>query len=283
MKLGVAGLLPHWRQIDRPAAERVRAAGFRGASVVIDRPLEAERASVARVRSAFVEAGLEAAQANGWYEPLVSPDEARRAAGVAGLQALCRWGRLLDAATVYVRPGGLNPGGPWRPHPDNHAPATFDRLVASLRQVCPVAEAEGVRLAIEGHVLSPLDSAARVAELLTAVASPSLRFNVDPVNFIGTVRDAHDTRRVINELFDVLGSHTAAGHVKDCALGNALVVHIEEVTPGEGTLDLPLYLRRFAASCPGGYLLIEHLPDAAVPAARVAVCRAAERAGLAFE
>lgn len=283
MKLGVAGMLPPWRQIDRTAAERVVAAGFRGASVVIDRPLEADRASVLRVRQAFAEAGLEVAQANGWYECLVNPDDALRAAGVAGLQALCRWGRLLDAATVYVRPGGLNPGGHWWPHPGNHTPETFDRLIASLRQVGAVAAAEGVILAIEGHVLSPLDSAARVAELLAAVASPVLKFNVDPVNFIGAVRDVHDTRRVINELFDILGPVTVAGHAKDCRLGDALVMHVEEVVPGDGTLDLGLFLRRFAASCPGGYMLIEHLPDAKVPAARAAVCRAAEQAGLAFE
>ncbi len=224
MKSGVAGMLPHWRQIDRDAAARVRAAGFRGASVVIDRPLEADSGSVLRVRQAFEEAGLEVAQANGWYECLVNPDDALRADGVRGLQTLCRWGRLLDAKTVYVRPGGLNPKGHWLAHPGNHTPETFDRLIESLRQVSAVAQTEGVVLAIEGHVLSPLDSASRVWELLDAVASPALRFNVAPVNFIGTVCDVHDTRRVLNELFDLLGPVTVAAHVKDCRLGDALVV-----------------------------------------------------------
>jgi sugar phosphate isomerase/epimerase len=276
-------MLPHWRRIDRAAAERVRAAGFCGASVVIDRPLEADAPAVRRVKAAFDAAGLDVAQANGWYECLVNPDDALRAAGIAGLQALCRWGRLLDAPTVYVRPGSLNPGGHWWPHPGNHTPETFDRLIASLRQVSAVAAAEGIILAVEGHVLSPLDSAARVAELLAAVASPALKFNTDPVNFVGAVRDAHDTRRVINELFDTLGPATVAGHVKDCRLGDRLVVHIEEVVPGDGTLDLGLFLRRFQACCPGGYLLIEHLPDEKIPRARAAVCRAADIVGLAFE
>ena len=283
MKLGVAGMLPHWRQIDRAAAKRVRDAGFRGASVVIDRPLDADADAVLAVKRAFDEAGLEVAQANGWYECLVNPDDSLRAAGVRGLQALCHWGRLLDADTVYVRPGGLNPQGHWLAHPGNHTPETFERLIDSLRQVCVVARDEGVTLAIEGHVLSPLDSAQRVVELLDAVGSPVLKFNVDPVNFIGTVRDVHDTRRVLNELYDLLGAETVAAHAKDCRLGDALVVHIEEVVPGDGTLDMGLFLRRFAACCPGGYVLIEHLPDEKVPAARKAVCRAAEQAGLAWE
>jgi len=276
-------MLPHWRQIDRAAAERVRAAGFRGASVVIDRPLEADAPAVQRVKAAFDAAGLDVAQANGWYECLVNPDDALRAAGIAGLQALCRWARLLGAATVYVRPGSLNPRGHWWPHPDNHTPETFDRLIASLRPVSAVAQAEGVTLAIEGHVLSPLDSARRIGDLLAAVASPALKFNTDPVNFVGTVRDAHDPRRVLNELFDTLGPATVAGHVKDCRLGDALVVRIEEVVPGDGTLDLGLFLRRFQACCPDGYLLIEHLPDEKIPRARAAVCGAAEAAGVVFE
>jgi sugar phosphate isomerase/epimerase len=283
MKLGVAGMLPHWRQIDRAAAERVRDAGFRGASVFIDRPLDAEADAVLAVKRAFDEAGLEVAQANGWYECLVNPDDTLRADGVRGLQALCRWARLLDADTVYVRPGGLNPKGHWLAHPGNHTPETFERLIDSLGQVCAAAQDEGVTLAIEGHVLSPLDSAQRVVELLDAVASPALKFNVDPVNFIGTVRDVHDTRRVLNELYDLLGAETVAAHAKDCRLGDALVVHIEEVVPGDGTLDLGLFLRRFAACCPSGYVLIEHLPDEKVPAARKAVCRAAEQAGLTWE
>jgi sugar phosphate isomerase/epimerase len=283
MKLGVAGMLPHWRQIDRAAAERVRDAGFRGASVVIDRPLEADATSVLAVKRAFDVVGLEVAQANGWYECLVNPDDALRADGVRGLQTLCRWGRLLDADTVYVRPGGLNPNGHWLAHPGNHTAETFERLIDSLRHACAAAEDEGVTLAIEGHVLSPLDSAQRVVELLDAVGSPVLKFNVDPVNFIGTVRDVHDTRRVLNELFDLLGAATVAAHAKDCRLGDALVVHIEEVVPGDGTLDMGLFLRRFAVCCPDGYVLIELLPDEKVPAAREAVCRAAEQAGLTWE
>jgi len=283
MKLGVAGLLPPWRQIDQAAAKRVCDAGFRGASVFIDRPLEADEAAVLGVKRAFDAAGLEVAQANGWYECLVSPDDSLRAEGVRGLQALSRWGRLLDADTVYVRPGSLNPKGHWLAHPGNHAPGTFDRLIDSLQQVCVVARDEGVTLAIEGHVLSPLDSAHRVAELLDAVASSVLKFNVDPVNFIGTVRDVHDTRRVLNELFDLLGAEIVAAHAKDCRLGDALVVHIEEVVPGDGTLDQGLFLRRFTACCPDGYVLIEHLSDEKVPAAREAVCRAAEQAGLTWD
>ena len=177
----------------------------------------------------------------------------------------------------------MNPKGHWWPHRDNHSPETFDRLVDSLRQVCRVAEPEGVILAVEGHVLSPLDSARKIAQLLDAVASPALKFNVDPVNFIGTVADVHDTRRVLDDLFDTLGAQTVVAHAKDVALGNALVLHIEEVLLGSGSLDYPLFLHRFEQICPDGYILIEHLPDEKILLARTSLIDFAKRAGVSIE
>jgi sugar phosphate isomerase/epimerase len=281
MKLGVAGLLPSdWRLIDTKACRVVRAAGFRGAQWFFQAPLDAELNDVRRVQAAFVEADLEICQVNGAYEALVNPDEDRRALGVRGLQSLTRLGRLLHAPSVYVRPGGLNTRGHWWAHPENHTPATFDCLVDSLKQACRLAELEGVTLVIEGHVLSALDTPRRVRDLLDAVGSPALEFNIDPVNFIGTVRDAHDTRRVLNELFDLLGPDTVAAHAKDVAIGEAMVLHIDEVLLGTGTLDYTLFLSRFEQCCPQGYILIEHLPDEKVLLARTALVGLAERNGV---
>jgi sugar phosphate isomerase/epimerase len=283
MKLGVAGLVPEGEKIDVVAARRARSAGFRGVSLLFPRPLEVETAAVMRLKTALDGAGLEAAQANGWYECLVNPDDALRARGVLGLQALTRIGRLLDADTVYVRPGSLNPRGHWFPHPGNHLEATFDRLAGSMRQAAAAAATEGMTLAIEGHVLSPLDTPRRVRDLLQAVGSPALKFNLDAVNFVGTVKDVHDTTRVIDELFDLLGSSIAAAHIKDCALDDELVVHIREVAVGAGTMDQGLILRRLDASCPDAYCIIEHLPDELVPRARAALCAAALDAGVTLE
>jgi sugar phosphate isomerase/epimerase len=281
MKLGVAGLLPSdWRKIDTETCRSVRAAGFRGAQWFISKPLEADHGDVRRVQAAFTEADLKICQVNGSYEALVNPDDHLRALGVRGLEALARLGGMLETPTVYVRPGGLNPRGHWWAHPENHTPATFDRLVDSLKQVCAAAEAEGVILAIEGHVLSPLDSPRRVRDLLDAVGSSALKFNIDPANFIGMVKDVHDTRKVLNELFDLLGSDTVAAHAKDVAIGEAMVLHIDEVLLGTGTLDYPLFLRRFEHYCPDGYILIEHLSDEKVPLARAALVAVSERAGV---
>ena len=283
MKLGVAGLLPEWRKIDLAAAQKVRAAGFKGASIFFQRPLETDPLDVARLKQTLDAAGLEAAQANGWYECLVNPDDELRSAGVQGLQTLVRLGRQLGTPTVYVRPGSLNPGGHWWPHPANHTSEVFERLIGSLKLVSATAQAEGMVLAIEGHVLSPLDTARQIRNLLDAVASPALRFNLDAVNFLGTVRDVHNPTLIIDELLNLLGKDLVAAHIKDCLLEDELVVHIREVVVGTGVIDHAWLLRKLQALNPHMYCLIEHLPDDLVPQARAGLLSAAGKANLSLE
>jgi sugar phosphate isomerase/epimerase len=174
MKLGVADWLPQFDpaasadqpRIDIAAARRVRDAGFRGSSLYIARPLETTLDEVRRIKQVFDAADLEIAQLNGAYETLCNPDDDLRARGVTGVRMLCRFARAVEAHSLYARPGGLNPKGPWLPHPGNHTQELFDRVVDSLRKICRVAEHEGVILAIEGHVVSTLDTPRRMRELI---------------------------------------------------------------------------------------------------------------------
>lgn len=272
MKLAVAGLLPSdWRAIDEAACQRVLDAGFAGISVVVNKPLEATPEDGLRVRRALDATGLVCAQANGWYECLINKDPTIRAEGVRGHQALTRIGRQLNAHCVYVRPGSHNPSGHWWHHAENHTQATFDVLVESCKQIARTAEQEGMTLAIEGHVSSTLDTPQRARDLLDVVRSPALKFSMDPVNFVGTVADVHDTSRVINALFDALGRDTVILHAKDCALQDGHVVHIDEVLLGTGTMNYGLLLGRLAKECPEAWVLIEHLADEWVGRAREAV------------
>lgn len=280
MRSGVAGFLPNEpAEIDRAGAEALRALGISGASVVLPHPTAYGEAEMVRVRETLAASGVAVAQANPRYHSLVGPEEVRRD-GLAALRAACHCARWLQAANVYVRPGSLNPRGPWLPHPGNTSPETLDQLIDSLRQAASVAEGEGVILALEGHVLSPLDSPSRIREVLDAVGSDALRFNADPVNFVGTLADVYDTRGLIDRLFAELGDRTVCAHLKDVYVEERLVLHLAECAPGEGLFDLPAFVTSFERCCPNGYLLIEHLPPDRVPAAKRAVDAALSRAGL---
>jgi sugar phosphate isomerase/epimerase len=283
MKLGVVGMMPaDVREVDAAVARRVREAGFTGVSCVFGEPEGVTASELARLRGTLEAAGVAVAQVNVRYDSLVSADAGVRREAIDALRAGIRIARALGGDTLYVRPGSMKRGGPWSPHPENGRPETRDRLVESLHEIAPAAEEAGVRLAIEGHALSPLATPAHVRGVIDRVGSPALGFNVDPVNFVAGVADAYDSRALLDRLFDTLGDVTWAAHAKDYEVQDRLVLHLEETVAGRGLLDLEHFLRRFEAAAPGGWVLVEHLPDTLIPEARDAYLAAAARAGLAW-
>ncbi len=281
MRSGVVGLMPaHPRDITPETAARLRAHGFTGVTVLVPDPLEARRDEYERAGTILRDGGVAVAQANARYEILVHPDEGRRALGIRGLQAACQCAAWLGAGTIYVRPGSLNPAGPWTPHPENTSLKTLVRLVDSLRQVASASEAVGIPLAIEGGAVSPLNTPERVRDLIEAVGSPALRFNADPVNFVHSLDDLYNTTSLIHRLFDLCGPYTVSAHAKDLTVEDALLPRMRECLLGEGYCDQVTFLQRFEASCPSGFVLIEHLPDDQIPAAKRNLDSAVQRAGL---
>ena len=135
-------------------------------------------------------------------------------------------------------------------------------------------------LALEGHVLSLLDTPQRMRDVIDAVGSPALRFNTDPVNFIGTVNDATIPAGCSMNWPALLGPYTVAAHLKDMAVQDKLVLHIDEVVIGEGSMDYGRLLRQMEQINPDMYGIIEHLPDEKIPQARAGLLRAADKAGI---
>lgn len=281
MRSGVVGLMPpHPRETTSETAARLRANGFSGVTVVVPDPLEARQEEYQRAGQILRDGGIAVAQANPRYEMLVSPDEDRRALGIRGLQAACRCAEWLGAATVYVRPGSLNPAGAWTPHPENTSLRTLLRLVDSLREAAKAAEDVGIPFALEGASVSPLDTPERVRDVIEAVGSPSLGFNADPVNFVRSLDELYNTTSLVHRIFDLLGDRTVCAHAKDLTYENALPIRLRECLLGEGFCDQVAFLQRFEQACPAGFVLIEHLPDERIPAAKQNLDRFVKEAGL---
>lgn len=281
MYAGVVGLMPpDLREVTPARARRIADLGFTGVSCVLRDPFAYTQADLERVRDTLAEAGVRVAQANARYPDLIHPAAEQRQAGLRALAQTCVAARWLRAATVYVRPGSRNPAGSWTPHPENTHPRTLALLIAALKAAAAAAAGEGVVLALEGHVVSSLDTPERLREVFEAVGSPALRHNVDPVNMIGSLRDVYDTTAFLGRLFAILGPFIVAAHVKDLRVEDRLVLHLAECPLGEGLLDQETFLQLFEAHCPEGYALIEHLPDEQVPEAKRVLDAAAARAGL---
>jgi sugar phosphate isomerase/epimerase len=281
MRPAVVGFLPgDVKLIDDEVARKVKNEGFSGVSLFLQDPYSVSEEELVRIRTLLADHGLSVAQCNARYECLINPNEELRKQGVRTLGRACWAAKTLSAGTMYVRPGSISSAGHWMPHPENHHPRTVERLILSLREVAKIAEGEGVTLALEGHITSTLDTPEMVRGVIEAVGSPALRFNIDPVNFVGCLRDAYDTTSLINRLFDLLGRYTVAAHAKDVYVEDRHVLHLGETVIGDGLLDQETFLRRFEEVCPEGYVIIEHLPDELIPKAKRALDEAAKRAGL---
>ena len=282
MLLGVAGMPPgDWTGVNGSVVEQMRDLGFETFQLRVKDPANVNPRDVDRVRGTIQDGGLAVGQLVGGYGAgLVSPDDEERAAAIKFVKRTCNLCGRLGAANTYFRPGSLNPAGAWLPHLDNRSDGAFDRLVDSGREICRVAQNEGVRLAVEAAAVSPLYSAARTREFFDAVGSRSLGFNMDPVNYVAGLDDAYDSRAMMDRWFEQLGQVTVGAHAKDFRLNDGLLPHLQEVPIGQGALDQGHFLREMQKVCPDAHVLIEHLPDDQIPAAAEALRSSAAEAGI---
>jgi sugar phosphate isomerase/epimerase len=271
MQWGVSGdLIPHHlAEVTPEVAEHIRTLGFVGvATHFLDTPEESTPDLCRRVCSIFADQGIRIVQGWAWQPCLIHPDDHIRHLAIEQLRAGLRVSALLGAEMVLTGPGSLSLRGPWRAHPGNFEQAAVDRLVDSLQQSVATAEEAGVLIALEGHVVSTLDSPERLLEICQRVGSAAIRVNADVVNFLGTLRAFYDNAAVTQHFFDLLEPYIVAGHAKDARVGDKLIVHLDETVPGLGFYDFRALLQRFAQLPPRTTLIIEHLAPADVGQAK---------------
>ncbi|MBE2268609.1 MAG: TIM barrel protein [Anaerolinea sp.] len=269
MRLGVIGLIPSdFFAVDDTLLQHIRSMGFSGVVAHIPGdPLQANREALRYLKSMLDRHQLRFVQLWGWYPSIVAEDPEARATGIAAASAIIQHGAEIGAEMIGLRPTSMSPQGPWSPHPANYHLATQTRLIDSLQQIAQACEQYQIRVALECHALTPLYNPAVTQYVLECVGSSWFGVNFDPVNFVADLATAYDSTPMINQLFDLLGQYALSAHVKDVVVQDDLVVHISEVPPGAGILDLDTFLRRFEALKPDAFAFIEHLAPEQIPAA----------------
>jgi sugar phosphate isomerase/epimerase len=279
MRLGVVGMLPDDIRTYTPAQmEAITALGFTGFGCHLDGALafEITAEDCAAFTALYAAAGLELVQFSLTYnECLFSADQAVRECATQKIARGVALAARLGARALLIRPGSLNPAGPWTPARENHAPESLDRLITTLRPIAAHAQAAGVLLVLETHATSILDSPELCRRVVEAIGVPSLRLTMDVVNHFQTLRQVYESGDRIDHIFDIMGEIAPVAHIKDIVVQPKHVLHLDEAVPGEGVLDIGRLLRRFHTLYPQGYGLIEHLPIASVPLANANVRRIA--------
>ncbi len=284
MRLGIVGMLPgDFRTFTPGQMDAIRGLGFTGFGFHLSGEdifdiTPAECASFRRFRESQV---LDLAQfAITYNECLFHPDTAVRERGIEKINRGTEIAAALEAQAFLLRPGSLNPDGPWTPHRDNHRPEHVEVLVETLKSIARKAEAEGVLLAMETHAVSIMDPPEKCRSIVEAVGSPNLRLILDAVNHFQCLHQVYQSSGWVDHIFDAIGDISPLAHIKDLKVSNGLVLHIDQEVPGEGELDLGLVLRRFDALFPHGYGLIEHLRLEQIPLAVANVRRIAAENGV---
>jgi sugar phosphate isomerase/epimerase len=236
-----------------------------------------------RVRAILAEHGISIVQATGYNPQLTHPDDAVLDAELDRLRKSIETARDLGAEMVISGCGSRHATHFYGPHPDNHTPATRNRLIASLRRAVPFAESCGVVLAMECHVTTALDTPEHIREVLDGVGSPFVRANYDPVNLLGDFATVWSNGQAMRHMWDVLGPcYTKSAHIKDVVADPDLVVHISEAAPGHGVLDLDVFFEVCSKLGEDTAVIVEHLPADQARTAIAFVKGAAEQRGIHF-
>ncbi len=212
-------------------------------------------------RRAYVAAARDAdiiiAEVGAWSNPLSADPDERRAA-IATCQTQLALADDIGARCCVNIAGSC--GQPWDgPHPDNLTPATFDRIVDTVRTILRAVNPSRTFYSLEPMPWMYPHTADSYLALLQAIDHPHFGVHIDMVNVINSPERYFDNAALIREWFAKLGPHIRSCHAKDTRLDVRLTTHLDEVRPGEGNLDYATLLTELAALDPDTPLMVEHL------------------------
>jgi sugar phosphate isomerase/epimerase len=220
-----------------------------------------------RIRRACEAHGIAVDHVGAYVNP-VGLDAAPRRAGGEHQTGFCRVARELGVSVLATFSGTVSRGTALEWDPETHSEASYATFVETMRRVMPVAEAEGVTIAIEPFVVTVVRDPDTFLRAVRDVGSPNLGLAMDVVNFYWP-DDLEQPRsnELMSECFARTREHIAVVHVKDLARQDS-----ERPTPGKakigrGMLDFAHFGACVRASGYRGRLSVEHLgrPEEEIP------------------
>jgi sugar phosphate isomerase/epimerase len=237
-----------------------------------------------RIRRLLADRDIRVWQSTGYQPNLVDPEPDTQREARARISRGLAVAEQLGAVMVNTGVGSYHPTFPYGPHPANHTPRAIEALVENLRVLCDEAEGRGLLLSLEPHVQTAISDPDTIAGIVAAVDHPVLRVNFDPVNLLGTLPLVFEAGAAIRRMGQRMSSFLGpSAHVKDIRPLPELVLHLAEVSPGEGYVDWAAYFEVCRSLGDGAALIVEHLHGDAVEPAIAATVELAQRHGIALE
>ena len=286
MRFGIVGLLPQDpREISKSNLDNIKALGATGACFHIpgDILIDWNNSNSNTIRQLYKNYNLELAQLGvGYSECLFDPDTEVRKEIRQKIYKGCAVGQDLEAGVILIRTGSLSQTDSYSPTLKNHDSESLKILTEELSMIAEEAKRFQVTVVIETHNLTILGTPEINRKVIKEVNSKNLKVVMDYVNHFQSWEQVCDSSKRINHIFDLMGDISSIAHIKDLCPKDGFVVHLNEVAPGKGLLDLVTAIRRWDDLQPDGYMLVEHLPDEAIPEAAENVHRLSAIAGVSI-
>ena len=200
----------------------------------------------------------------GGYRNLVAPDPAVRRGNVEHVRRCLEIAPALGTYVVATETGTLSPDGDWTDSPKNWSVEAWGLLYDALETLLPVAEEQGVILALETYVANVLKTHGQLTGLLGRFPTQHLQVVCDPYNYLSG-RLVPVQERATSELLDRFEPRFVLAHLKDVSPEGA-----QAGTPefGTGAFSQLPYLEFLRGRRPDLDLIAEHMPLEHVSAVR---------------
>jgi len=192
-----------------------------------------------------------------WSNPL-SPDEQESKKAIQSCQEKLALADEIGAACCVNIVGSRSKV--WdAPHPDNLTDATFDMIVASVREIIDAVKPTRTFYTLETMPWMYPDSVESYLRLIQAIDRKAFAVHYDPVNLVCSPQRYFGNVELIREFVAKLGPYIKSVHAKDIKLQEKLTTHLDEVIPGQGYIDYRVLLRELDKLGPDIPVMVEHL------------------------
>lgn len=145
----------------------------------------------------------------------------------------------------------------------NYDPDTFDLIVTTVRAIIDDVRPRRTFYTLETMPWMLPDSPESYLTLIRAIDRPSFAVHFDPVNLINSPRRYYQQEAFLTDCLTQLGPYIKSCHAKDLILRSEMLVHLEEVQPGQGGFAYPAFLHCLAQLPRDIPLMLEHLDSEA--------------------
>lgn len=167
-------------------------------------------------------------------------------------------------------------------HPALDTQAVYDSVVETTRRIIDAVKPSHTAYSLEPMPWMVPESPEQYLQLMKDIDRSAFKVHLDYCNMLNSLDRYRHASAFITRCFELLGDQIVSIHAKDAKLADGMLpIQINEVPPGEGSIDLPLVMKLAQGLGEDTPVFVEHLPDHEAYMKAAAVMRAAaDKAGV---